>query len=107
MSYDEKDLLATIWTKPRLTFEYIFKCCPKKYVFPLQIFGAVTGTLGENYANLTSEGILTIPLLIIIFGLCGLITWLFTFILSVLWSWTGSCIKGKASYEQFTFSKCF
>jgi hypothetical protein len=99
---DEKDLLITIWTKPTLTFDFILKYCPKKYVTSLLILGGMVNALDQNYQHLLlHRWFYSILILAIVMILGGLFGWIFSYIYAALLSWTGGWIKGKASTEQF------
>jgi hypothetical protein len=99
---DEKDLLITIWTKPKLTLEFILKYCPKKYVTSLLILGGMVNALNQNYQHLIlHRWFYSILILTIVMILGGLFGWIFSYLYAALLSWTGGWIQGKANTDQF------
>lgn len=98
---NEKDLLITIWTKPKLTLEFIFKYCPKKYVTSLLILGGVVNAIDQNYQHLLWHRYYFIIIIFIVMVIGGIFGWLFGYIYAALLSWTGKWINGKASTDQF------
>jgi len=99
---EEKELLTTIWTKPTLTFEFIFKYCPKKYVNYLLVIGGIVNAVDRNYQHFTENGNFSIINFIAIIGLGGLFGWIFSKIYASLLSWTGKWLNGKADGDQLT-----
>ncbi len=98
---NEKDLLITIWTKPKLSLEFILKYCPNKYVNALLVLGGITNAFDKKSTQfITYNSISPISLLVVlIFG--GLFGWLFSYLYAVMLKWTGTWLNGKAKTDQF------
>jgi hypothetical protein len=101
ISIDEKDLLITIWTKPKLTLGYILKYCPNKYVNVLLILGGVTNAVNSNYQHFVGYTSFSAALFLIVIVLGGIFGWLFSYIYAALLSWTGEWLNGTANTYQF------
>jgi hypothetical protein len=97
----EKDLLLSIWTEPKLTFTYIFRFCPKKYITLLLILDGIVNGLerSQSHADKHTTYSITIFVFAILFG--GIFGWIFGWFYAALLSWTGRWIKGTASSDQF------
>jgi len=98
---DEKSLLITIWTKPKLTFDFILKYCPKKYVSFLLILSGIVNAVDQNYQHLTEQRSYSVIIVIIVIVISGIFGWISGYIYAALLSWTGGWIKGKANTDQF------
>jgi hypothetical protein len=98
---DEKDVLITIWTKPKLTLGYILKYCPNKYVNVLLMLGGVTNAVNLNYQHFVSDNSFSATLFMIVMVLGGILGWIFSYIYAALLSWTGEWLNGQANTYQF------
>ncbi len=94
----EDDLLKTIWTKPTLTFQYLFKFCPDKYVTLLLVLSGIVSAFERSSKDSHLSPVITFAIAIIIGGLCGR---LFGYISSALLSWTGRWLKGTGTTKEF------
>ena len=72
---NEKDLLITIWTNPKLTFDFILKYCPKKYVATLLTLGGITNAIDRNYDRLFGHNNISIIMLIMLIVFGGIFGW--------------------------------
>ena len=98
---DEHELFRSIWTKPRLTLDFILRNCPKRYLTTLFVLGGITNALGNRSTDLNSSAfspMVMIPMAIVVGGLLG---WVFYYIYASLLGWTGKWIKGIAGMDQF------
>ena len=98
---DEHELFRRIWTKPRLTLDFILRNCPKRYLTTLFVLGGITNALGNRSTDLNSSAfspMVMIPMAIVVGGLLG---WVFYYIYASLLGWTGKWIKGIAGMDQF------
>jgi hypothetical protein len=98
---NEKDLLITIWTKPKLSLEYILKSCPNKYVTILLILSGITNALDRNNWYLASRSSISTVFLIIILIIGGLSGLLLGKIYAAMLNWTGNWLNGKANTDKF------
>jgi hypothetical protein len=97
---NEKDLLFTIWTKPRQSLEFILKHCSTKYVTTLLVLGGVANAVYRT--RQPAEHITLSPvsfIFVIVFG--GMFGWLLNYLYAVLLKWTGGWLNGKAQMDQF------
>ena len=100
-SINEKDLLITIWTKPKVTLEYILKYCPNKYVNVLLMFGGVANAVNLNYQYFVGDKSFSTILFLIVVVLGGVLGWLAGYIEAALLSWVGEWLNGRADTNQF------
>ena len=74
---NEKDLLITIWTKPKLTLGYVLKYCPNKYVNVLLLLGGVANVVNLNYQHFVADKSFSTIFFLIIIILSALLGWIF------------------------------
>ena len=97
----ENSLFLTIWTRSTETFNYIFKHCPTKYVNGIITGYGIANAIILNLLFFISHISLSISLMVILAPLIWLLTWLGVYLQSVLMSWSGKWIGGRADLDQF------
>ena len=100
-SLNDNDLLATIWTKPKLALEYILSKCPKKYLIGLITLGGIANTINGTQVNIAQHKIFSIAILVIAVFIGALSGWVYSYIYASLLSWTGEWINGRGKMSQF------
>ena len=93
--------MSTIWTKPKLTLEFIFNHFPRKYVTGLLILGGVANAINHSVENAAGHPYLFVIVFIFVVVFGGLFGWIFSFLYAALLSWTGKWINGRAKTDQF------
>jgi hypothetical protein len=98
---NEKDLLLTIWNKPKQTLKFILENCPKKYVTVLLILGGLANTFARFTYNGNPDNAPIVLILIIGIIVGGILGLLLFYLFAALLSRTGKWINGTAGYNKF------
>lgn len=98
---NEKDLLITILTKPKLSLEFILKYCPNKYVTSLLVLNGITNALDRNNLLLTNHKSISTVFLIVVLIIGGIFGPLLGNAYAASLNWTGDWLNGKAKTDQF------
>ena len=94
-------LIYSIWSRPKITLEYVLEKCPKKYVFVFLVLGGIVRAINRASDRgmgdtMSTAGVLTLSIVI-----GGLIGWMFYYIYAWALSFTGNWLNGKADPETF------
>ena len=97
----ENDLLTTIWTKPKLTLEFIITNCPKKYLVWLITLGGIATAINGTQVNIASHKTFSIAILLFAIFFGAVAGWISSYLYAWLLSWTGEWINGHGKVSQF------
>jgi len=98
---NENDLLMNIWTKPKLTLEFIITNCPKKYLVWLITLGGIATAINGTQVNIASHKTLSIAILLFVIFFGAVSGWISSYLYAWLLSWTGEWINGHGKMSQF------
>ncbi len=96
----EKELLFSVWMKPRLTFQYIFRYCPEKYVTLFLILSGIVNGIERSYRHVSNQTSYTILFFLVVLFFAGIFGVIFGRFYAALLGFTGRWIKGIASSDQ-------
>jgi len=97
----ENDLLTTIWTKPKLTLEFILTNCPNKYFFWLITLGGIATAINGTHVNIASHKTISMAILLFAIFFGAIAGWITSYLYAWLLSWTGEWINGHGKTRQF------
>lgn len=96
-----KEPIFEIWTKPKKTFTWLFANDPKKYQIPLLILSGISIVLNNSLSKSSGEGSLLYTLIAFSIIGGGVFGWLSLYLYSMILSWTGRWLKGKADTSAY------
>ncbi len=97
-TFSDREVFTLIWSKPKAVLTYIKHVDYNKYFVLLVALAGAHRVLTGNY-----QVFLTAPPLLRLFlkaAMGAVIGWIFYYIISAIWSWVGSWLKGKGNHRD-------
>ncbi|MEC3908579.1 YIP1 family protein [Tamlana sp. 2201CG12-4] len=98
---NQKELIYSIWNKPKLTLQYILERCPEKHVYVLLVLGGIVRAVSRASDKGMGDNMSTPYVLLLTFFLGGLLGWVSYYIYAWALSFTGGWLDGKAESDKF------
>ena len=101
MNLNPKELVYSIWDRPKLTLTYILDKCPEKHVFLFLMLGGVVRSISRASEKGMGDNMSTGGVLLITIILGGLLGWISYYIYAWAMSFTGNWLDGEAEPIKF------